>query len=140
MSNYPGTFLGVFPLNRLPSGILRYYPYAMIVNTDINNLPGKHWLAIYATRTHLEVFDPLALELPGYLKRWILNRYGSRWTTNQIAYQHMFSDLCGAYCIWYLMKRHRALSMDQVLIELFPGSPDYNDAIISHYFQYYCKT
>ena len=136
---YPGNFLAVFPLNHLPDGIIRHFPYAMIVNMDINNLPGKHWLAIYGTHTHVEVFDPLAMELPGYLKRWILRRYGSRWSTNQMAYQHVLSDLCGAYCIWYLLERYKTGHMDQVLIGLFPGAPNFNDSLISQYFKYYCK-
>lgn len=138
MRQFPGNFLGVFPMNRLPKTVIRIYPFCFIVNTDHHGFPGKHWIAIYGTRTHLDVFDPLSGQLPSLLTRWIFKRYGNNWKTNKSAYQFALSTLCGAYCIWYLLHRFHATSMDHVLIRLFPGSPLINDAIIHDYFRKTC--
>ena len=138
MRQFPGNFLGVFPMNRLPQNVIRMYPFCFIVNTDHYGFPGKHWIAVYCTRTHADVFDPLAGQLPTLLTRWVFRRYGSNWTTNKSAYQFVLSTLCGAYCIWYLFKRFYVHSMDHVVIELFPGSPQFNDSIIRDFFKMTC--
>ena len=39
-------FLGVFASNELPSKILSY-PSGLIANTDTNNKPGQHWVAMF---------------------------------------------------------------------------------------------
>ena len=56
-------FIGVFPLDKLPSKI--YYGDKLIVNTDTSNLPGEHWLAAsYRKPGIIDAFDPLGLYYP----------------------------------------------------------------------------
>ena len=50
-------YLGVFARDRIPSN-LNHLPCAYLDNTDINALPGKHWIAFqHESTTHREFFN-----------------------------------------------------------------------------------
>jgi len=51
-------FVGVFSINTLPTTL--YTKNVMfITNTDTNNLPGKHWIAVMIRDGIGYCFDPL---------------------------------------------------------------------------------
>ena len=62
---YVPHFLGVYPLDKLPSAIRA--PSNFIVNTHTHNLPGEHWLAVsYQKGGIVYAFDPLVSTIPTY--------------------------------------------------------------------------
>lgn len=95
----PG-FDGVFPINDLPTTHKK--SYILIVNTDPDNLIGKHWLGVIV-RPDKEgyVFDSYGQSPPLKLQHW-LNIRGIRWTSNTRQVQSFNSTLCGYFCIYFL--------------------------------------
>lgn len=93
-------FDGVYPINQLPITYKR--KYVMIINTDPDNLPGKHWIAVIV-RYNREafVFDPLGFPPPLKLQHWFIRR-NIRWSCNTRQVQSSLSTLCGYYCIYFL--------------------------------------
>jgi hypothetical protein len=96
-------FVGVYPLNKLPSALRP--PANLIVNTDTNNLPGEHWLAVsYQTGGIVYAFDPFGFYYPQNLKIYLshLRRLTSV-KYNRVQYQQFTEQTCGLYCIAWLI-------------------------------------
>lgn len=120
-------FLGVFPIDSLPTSI-PHYPMFMVINTHSHNLPGEHWLTIYISEDKIgEVFDPLGRAVSNFLIRW-LNQHTKRWTTSRRLYQHPLSDKCGGYAVYYIL--HRLQRKDIPLTK----SPIANDVLVSTFY------
>ena len=90
---------GTFPIDNLPQ--TRKKTYKLIINTDTQNLPGTHWIALYVCKKKGYVFDPLGYPPPLKLQHW-LNKQGIRWICNLRQLQPNSSLLCGNYCIYFL--------------------------------------
>ena len=69
-------FIGVFPLNRLPTSLKPYAkPLCFIVNTDTMNLPGQHWIAVSYSKCGIAyAFDPLGMFYPHILTSYLTKR------------------------------------------------------------------
>ena len=93
-------FDGVYAINQLP--LTHKRSYVMVINTDPDNLPGKHWIAVIV-RSDKEafVFDPLGFPAPLKLQHWFIKR-NIRWTCNTRQVQSSLSTLCGYFCIYFL--------------------------------------
>ena len=64
-------FIGVFPIDKLPSSIPRY-PCFLVVNTQAHNLPGEHWLSIFISKQRKgEVFNSLGQPVGHFLRCWL---------------------------------------------------------------------
>lgn len=97
-------FVGVFPLNKLPTSIKA--PSNFIVNTHTHNLPGEHWIAVsYKNGGIVFAFDPLGAYYPYLLRKFIHDRLkpygGVHYNTEQI--QDFDEQSCGIYCIAWLI-------------------------------------
>ena len=55
------SFAGCFARDELKNLSLCSFPIYLIVNTDTRGRRGKHWIAIYVSRSHVELFDSLGL-------------------------------------------------------------------------------
>ena len=98
-------FIGVFPIDKLPTQIPRY-PCFLVVNTQAHNLPGEHWLSIYISKGRRgEVFDSLGLPIGHFLRRWLNSHATAGWSNNRKVYQNPLSDTCGAFAIFYILNR-----------------------------------
>lgn len=107
-------FLGVFPIDKLPTEVKRY-PILLIVNTDTSNLGGEHWFALYiSSQRRGEIFDSAAQPVDLRTRLW-LNHFAHRWRRNHYVYQSLFSPICGAYVLYYILNRLRYASMEEVL-------------------------
>lgn len=97
-------FYGVYPIDKLPDSI-PHLPIFIVVNTDTHNLDGEHWKTIFINKDRYgEVFDSLAQPMSNLLIRW-MNRYTRRWKKNYKVYQHSRSTTCGAFALYYILKR-----------------------------------
>lgn len=94
------SFDGVYPINDLPANHKK--TYKMIVNTDPDNLPGQHWIAVLVREGNEGfVFDSFGYPPPLELQHW-LNLRKIRWTSNSRRVQSENSLLCGHFCIYFL--------------------------------------
>ena len=102
-------FLGVYALNQLPRSLnkpIRAPACGLIINTDTDNLPGRHWIAcILLPNGRGEVFDSFGQLPPPRVQVWMNKQCPRGWTFNSIAIQSPLSTLCGGYCLYFLYQR-----------------------------------
>ena len=98
-------FLNVYARDKLPTSI-PFYPCTLIINTDTNNLPGKHWIAIYVTKYKgAEYFDSLNQSPLHDVALW-MNRFSWKWKkVTSYAIQSPLSLQCGAFVLYYVNER-----------------------------------
>ena len=104
-------FDGVHAAYQLHSPLKR--PTAMVVNTEPSWKQGRHWVAIYLPNTgSLEYFDSFG-EPPkvSFIRRFLKNK---PFVYNHKPLQSLTSDVCGHYCIYYLVHRARGMDMDGI--------------------------
>lgn len=112
LRNHP-CYKGTFSLNNHPT--IQNYPSCFVVNTQTSNLSGQHWFAIWVSNNRNgEVFDSYGVIPPTRTQLW-MNTHCNIWTFNKTLYQNLFSDLCGAYCIYFIVNRLYKNSMKDVL-------------------------
>ena len=112
-------FLGCFAEDQVSFISIRSFPVFFIVNVESSNSPGSHWIAIFLTKTTIEVFDPLGFQfhlwtrvpckLLSFINLYATNR--KLLISNQI--QSSFSVFCGFYCLFFVLSRS-FLSFDEV--------------------------
>ena len=126
-------FYGVCPLDELPQ-FISHLPIFIIVNTQTHNLSGEHWKSIFIDKNrHGEVFDSLAQPMNDMLVRW-MNRFTQRWTRNRKVYQHAKSATCGAYALYYILKRLDYPSMKS-LTQSFSSSLNDNECLVQKFYK-----
>ena len=107
-------FVGVFPIDQLPSTTLRL-PTLFIINTNSANLPGQHWKAIYVNKNRYgEIFDSLATPISLRLERW-MNAIAKKGSRSHFVIQNPLSPSCGAYVLYYVLNRLSTNSLDSLL-------------------------
>ena len=104
-------FIGAFAQDKLENLVIDKIPVSFIVNLDLSNKSGTHWIAVNVTNNSVEVWDSLALPksflkkngkyLLTFLKQFKTGR--SFLTCQKI--QPDLSHLCGFYCIFFLIYR-----------------------------------
>lgn len=123
-----GKFTGVFAANELPRKIEKF-PCGIIANTDPNFKPGQHWIAFYLTTPNSgEFFDSYGNPPSFYSRNFetFLQHTVSEWTFNSHVLQSTFTNVCGEYCIFYLMHRSRGVSMNNI-VKVFSNNRQLND-------------
>jgi hypothetical protein len=102
-------FKGVFPASQLPVIPQKIrYPWCIVCNTDGQG-PGMHWVCMYFDENHIgHYFDSFG-SYP-YHKEWChylsAMSFMGIWDYFKVSVQPVDSALCGAYVIYYLIKRH----------------------------------
>lgn len=126
-------FYGVYPIDELPQYI-PHLPIFIVVNTHTHNLEGEHWKTVFINeKRHGEVFDSLAQPMNNLLVRW-MNRFTRRWKTNRKVYQHSKSTTCGAYALYYILKRLDCPSLDNFL-KPFTRSINKNECLVRRFYK-----
>ncbi len=127
-------FAGVYPRDHLPCAI-KHYPRAYVCNTDPHTEDGEHWVAIYVDEYGRgEFFDSYGLPPLHRTFLKFLNRNCSSWTFNEKQLQGLTSQVCGQYCVFYLLHRCRGLSMETI-VHMFGTTFADNDVLV-HDFVY----
>src|SRR4051812_32468270 len=102
LTKHPTTsrwFKGVFASDELPE--INRYPAAMVVNLDPSQMPGSHWIALFArNKGHILHFCSYGSRPDGRIMDY-LQQYG-KITRNQCSFQSFTSQVCGAYTIYVL--------------------------------------
>jgi hypothetical protein len=76
----------------------------MIANLDTENLPGSHWVGIFAKDNKIEVFDSLGMSPPPLLQAWAA-RNSTSWIYKNLVVQHPLSVTCGYYAYVFTIAR-----------------------------------
>ena len=100
-------FYGTVPCDQLPRTLPQEGPTAYSVNTDPQDEPGRHWIAIWTEGTLSEVMDSYGLLLEVYgttdpIMEW-LNCHFKYQMHNGRSQQSLFSQSCGDYALMYLI-------------------------------------
>lgn len=110
------TVLGVFSADRIPN-IPNHRPVGFIVNTDPIQAPGRHWISFFINKDNvIECFDSYGKH-PKELSKYIaifLSRFKNI-EINDKRLQSFKTNVCGQYCLFYLMCRCRGFSMLRTL-------------------------
>lgn len=116
-------------------------PFGFIVNTDPHNLPGQHWIAFYADEHGvLEAFDSFGISPSKYspcMKQFM--KTFNNVVVNNKRVQSLESNVCGQYCLFYLMCRCRGYFMSDV-INIFSNDSTLNDQFVYRFIddRFYC--
>lgn len=112
---------GVFARDELPTW-KKHYPHGLIVNTDPKDRHGRHWLAFYCeSKDTVEFFDSYG-HSPEYFD-FTADVYNNK------RLQSSTSNVCGQYCLYYLLNRCRGVSM-RTIVNRFGDNYRENDTFV----------
>lgn len=129
-----GTFLGVFPSDRLPEDI-KQYPASLIANVDKSNQPGSHWIAIYIDREEQGIFFDSYGNGPGYYTdsfKAFLEKNTKNYKFNTKCLQSMYSTVCGHYCLYFILMKSRRFSLETI-VSRFGENKSHNDETVKQF-------
>lgn len=112
-------FRGCFAADQLNSIMLNAkFPISLVVNTDISTKPGEHWVAVFIySANSVEYFDSLA-EAPNEHIENFLSKF-LRVIKNEKILQNPFTDVCGHFCIYFIVKRSLGISFSSIVNFLY---------------------
>lgn len=147
-------FLGVYPANKLNilegkmytiitknSQDLSLYSrqtFFLIINTATSNLPGLHWVCIWASPKKLEYFDSMGQQPDLILRKFLgflsKKMYTKRtWSINSFIVQPKNTILCGHYVLMFIKYKldSRGSLLDFVNELLSTSNPAYQHGFYS---------
>ena len=104
-------YIGCFAENQFSNIIINQFPAFIIANVDSYHMKGSHWLAIGIFENTIEIFDPLGFKIfnwnriPCSLLNFLHRMSITRKVIVSPRIQPPKSNLCGYYCIFYLLLR-----------------------------------
>ena len=129
-----GKFLGVYSSDTIPNFFKtnkRGNDFSLIVNTDPSSEPGEHWVAFYIPKQGIvEYFDSFGRE-PNNSNFSIFLK-NTDFLYNNIRLQSVLSNVCGQYCIFYILARHFNLDYADI-IHLFSNNHSVNDNFVNEF-------
>ena len=118
-------FGGVFPSVKIP--VIQKYPSALVLNSDKHDEKGSHWVAVFIEdQENLEFFDSFGLPPQTYgedISRFVKNYPRIHW--NKTTLQSLTSNVCGQYCIFFIVKRCHGLCMKSIVSVLSRKKNDF---------------
>ena len=102
-------FKGVYPADKLPSAKTFKFPWCIVTNTDNSGKNGRHWVAMYFDANGKgHFFDSLGLKPKMHWVRYLFkNSKFGEFVSSKVRIQNVTSILCGQFCIYYLIHRHK---------------------------------
>lgn len=122
--------IGVYAADTLPSALK--LPALFIANTDVQSLPGSHWVAFHIdSGRHCEFFDSFGGQpiIPEHMR--FLAQTCKSWSHNNMSLQGFTSTVCGHYCVMFLAYKARGLSMDSFLSLFERNQSVFNDKLVN---------
>src|SRR6266516_6218179 len=106
------SFLGVFPIDRLPSTLPPRRPLLLVCNMDPHDRPGTHWIVLFIDLIG-EFFDSFGQE-PALTFRRYLENYCNSFTETAKPIQSVLSAYCGHYAVFYCLMKVLNYSMSDI--------------------------
>ncbi len=126
---------GVYPADHLPRSVKSG---GLIANTDSSDKPGEHWCAFYFVGDgRAEFFDSYGRSPSFYDSRFTecLRDNSRTWSYNTELLQNEISDVCGQFCLYFLIHRLRGRSMVDIVRQF--DKLDFNDQYVYDTFSKY---
>ena len=111
----------------------------MIANTDPHDQPGTHWIAMYfVSPDESEFFDSYGFPAESYG----MDGYILRGTTyyNDKPMQGLTSDVCGDYCLFYLLHRARNVDLNTIQTKFQRYDSQWNDSQVAQFVHTYIQS
>ena len=125
------SFLGVFPRDMLPR--ITIYPSSFIVNTHPMDQRGEHWLALFVDKNKkCEFFDSFGFSEKDYGFENYIRTFSRNYTSNKNQIQHLDSNACGYYCIYFILLKARGFKMSDINNLFSIVDFNLNDFLVSH--------
>ena len=132
-------FVGVFPMDLLPTKQVKQTtrPFCFIVNSAPSSSQGEHWLAVHIDKHGQgELFDSYGHPADFYDQRLeaFLDKNCIGHSFNARELQTLWSDVCGQFCLYYLLHRCREIPANNI-IQQFSKSKVVNDHMVDAFIQ-----
>ena len=131
----PG-FLGAFPYDQLPTKPDSKL-FSIIVNTDLHNEPGDHWIVLLFKEPQYYFFDSYGrsfkdVTFPAKFSKTLKNYIGStRFRYNKKLLQQFTSNVCGEYCVYFI--ENMTNNSFEKLMRVFSTNLFRNDIFVTDY-------
>ena len=92
------------------------FPSAYVINSEPSSESGEHWVAVYFPLPGKAIYfdsyglHPSVLGLESYLDACV----GDNWIYNKKLLQALLSDVCGAYCVYFILFSARGYSLSRI--------------------------
>jgi hypothetical protein len=136
LSSLPN-FIGVMSQDYLENLKILSFPVTFIINLDLSNQPGSHWLAFSITTDIIEIYDSLGMKsefwnlkplfLLNFLKKFSISH--KCYMTPQLQPNRSFT--CGFYCIFFLLSRQFLTFEDS--LSFFTSDYSLNDTVLTYF-------
>ena len=123
-------FRGTWSIDKIPKALK--FPACYVINTSPSWHPGTHWVALYINKKEQEYFCSLGSHPPPQVKRLFRRKVQLRKTRHRL--QGLKSNLCGQYCVLYLLCRCRGYTLKRFL-QCFTDYTNLNDTIVNDVFR-----
>ena len=123
---------GIFACDAIPKYLCITCNFGIICNLSESNSLGTHWIAIYMPEkgTCLEYFDSYGMPPSNEHFFAVLKEGKLSYCFNKVQIQNFGSDVCGEYCIFFLLLRFSGVDYDKIL-DIFSNDFELNDEFIS---------
>ena len=102
---------------------------AYIINLSPSWHSGSHWVALWINGKKLEYFCSFGLRPPVGLHKVLTSR-DARYKRNKRQIQSLTTDLCGEYCMVYILSKSKRVTFRKFL-NFFTKNTKVNDKILS---------
>ena len=123
---------GIFP-------VVNIYPSALIANTDPHDQHGTHWIVMYfVTPDESEFFDSYGFPPETYDTDEYVLRESTHFNDKPL--QGLTSDLCGDYCLFYLLHSARNVDLNIIQAKFKRYDSQWNDAQVARFIHSYVQS
>lgn len=128
-----------FQVGAIDESLKFKFPLVSIINIDTSDLPGSHWIALFANtdKNILEVFDSFGnnnIFYDRYLKT-LTSLKGYRLVINSDQIQSERTVLCGYFCLYFLYYRSRGISFQHIMERFEKHNLKTNEILIRNFFK-----
>ena len=103
--------VGALPKDCVPKTGIASYPATFVCNTHSSDKPGQHWICMFFTNDgREEYFDSYGLPPRQREFVYFLQSNCATWNFNDKTFQSPLSNVCGQYCVVYLLHRCRGIT------------------------------
>jgi hypothetical protein len=111
--------------------------FAIIVNNQPSTKEGMHWVCFYKAKDskEIEFFDSFGLGIHYYPKSLFnfCRKNGKIIHQTKYQYQSNLSDVCGNFCVWFLLNRHKHHNIKKTLAALSSSELLKNDKLVKEF-------
>src|SRR6266481_803459 len=102
-------YRGIYSIDTIPKSKVFIKPYFYVINTDISEGDGKHWILIFFPNARTaEIFDSLGQSPFAYhhaFREYLNARPDWMISYNNKRIQSLNSNVCGAHCLFFAYKK-----------------------------------